>query len=214
MGSSPGPKRTRREQAQLRHEQILDAALRLFSRQGYAATSTKQIAERVGITEGLLYHYFANKLAILEEITQRTYTVASTMITSLVETEARSARDIIPQLVGNILDLMRKETPLIGILVSESQSHPEIDQILQAMWQTLSARIGAYLDHRVRAGELRLTLDTHMAVDMLIGSLFYFFLMHRHLEETQWQAEASRFLQHWFSIWYAGITAHPTYERG
>src|SRR5262245_61298862 len=81
MDSLSAPKRTRREQAQARHDQILGAALSLFSHQGYAATSTKQIAQRVGITEGLLYHYFSTKLAILEEITQRTYTVASTMIT-------------------------------------------------------------------------------------------------------------------------------------
>jgi AcrR family transcriptional regulator len=214
MDSSPAPKRTRRERAQVRHDQILGAALDLFSQQGYAATSTKEIALRVDITEGLLYHYFASKLAILEEITQRTYTVASTMITALVETEAHPALNVIPQLGGNILYLMHKEASLIGILVSESQYNPEIDQTLQAMWQTISTRVGAYLDHRVRVGELRPTLDTHAAVDMLVGSLLYFFLTHRHLEEAPWQAEASHFLQHWFSVWYAGITAHPIPEGG
>jgi AcrR family transcriptional regulator len=209
MGSSLAPKRSRREQAQARHAQILGAALRLFSQQGYAATSTKQIAQHVGITEGLLYHYFPSKLALLEEITQSTYTVASTMITSLVETDTRPARDIIPQLVGNILQLLRQEAPLIGILVSESQYHLEIYQTLQAMWHTISARLSAYLDHRVRAGELLPTLDTHVAVDMLVGSLFYFFLTHRYLEEAPWREEADRFLRQWFSIWFGGITAHP-----
>jgi AcrR family transcriptional regulator len=213
MNSLPTPKRTRREQAQARHDQILGAALSLFSQQGYAATSTKQIAERVGITEGLLYHYFASKLAILETITQRTYTITATLITALVDTEARSPRDLIPQLGENILQRMREEAPLIGILLSESQYNLEIYQTLQTMLNTITAHIVAYLDRRVLVGELRPALDTRVAVDMLVGSILYFFLTHRHLEEAPWQAEAKRFLQHWFATWYEGIAAPGGHER-
>ena len=47
---------------------ILNAALELFSNQGYAATATSQIAKKAGISKGLAYNYFESKQDILEEL--------------------------------------------------------------------------------------------------------------------------------------------------
>ena len=49
-------------------DQILDAAAELFVVQGLAATTTRQIAERVGIRQASLYYYFAGKDEILLEL--------------------------------------------------------------------------------------------------------------------------------------------------
>lgn len=49
-------------------EEILDAAAELFAAQGVAATTTRQIAERVGIRQASLYHYFGGKDEILLEL--------------------------------------------------------------------------------------------------------------------------------------------------
>jgi AcrR family transcriptional regulator len=49
-------------------EEILDAAAGLFVSQGPAATTTRQIAERVGIRQASLYYYFAGKDEILLEL--------------------------------------------------------------------------------------------------------------------------------------------------
>ena len=46
-------------------EEILDAAAELFSSRGYAATSTRRIAEAVGVRQASLYHYFETKDQIL-----------------------------------------------------------------------------------------------------------------------------------------------------
>lgn len=46
-------------------QEILDAALELFSVQGYEATSISQLAEAVGIRKASLYSHFENKQAIL-----------------------------------------------------------------------------------------------------------------------------------------------------
>lgn len=47
---------------------ILDSAIRLFSEQGYAGTSIADIANASGVQKSLIYYYFQNKEAILEEI--------------------------------------------------------------------------------------------------------------------------------------------------
>ena len=53
-------------------QEILDAALELFSVQGYEATSISQLAEAVGIRKASLYSHFENKQAILEALIQAT----------------------------------------------------------------------------------------------------------------------------------------------
>ena len=56
----------RDEQKQRRCEEILAAALDLFIRKGYAATKISDIAERVGMSVGLLFHYFKSKEHLYE----------------------------------------------------------------------------------------------------------------------------------------------------
>ncbi len=51
----------RSEQKEKRRQEILNAGLDLFIRKGYAATRTAEIAETVGMSEGLLFHYFETK---------------------------------------------------------------------------------------------------------------------------------------------------------
>lgn len=53
-------------------DQILDVCARLFTEYGYAATSTRDIAEAVGIRQASLYYHFAGKPGILEELLART----------------------------------------------------------------------------------------------------------------------------------------------
>lgn len=43
---------------------LLEAALALFSRQGYRATSVREIADRAGTSTGSVYHHFRDKEAI------------------------------------------------------------------------------------------------------------------------------------------------------
>jgi AcrR family transcriptional regulator len=49
-------------------EEILDAAAALFAERGYAGTSTRAIAERVGIRQASLYYHFAGKDEILLDL--------------------------------------------------------------------------------------------------------------------------------------------------
>ncbi len=51
-------------------QEILNAALDLFSTQGYEATSVSQIAEAVGIRKASLYSHFAGKQEILDALIQ------------------------------------------------------------------------------------------------------------------------------------------------
>lgn len=54
--------------SQQRKVEILQAALRVFDRQGFAQTRMKDIAAEAGLSVGILYHYFADKDALLDAL--------------------------------------------------------------------------------------------------------------------------------------------------
>ncbi len=68
--SGPGRPRLERSRrpGQTAREEILDAAAELFTTHGYASTSTRRIADAVGVRQASLYHHFATKDDILDAL--------------------------------------------------------------------------------------------------------------------------------------------------
>lgn len=58
----------REEKSERSRRAVLDAALHLFSHQGFRATSVRDIAERADVSTGNLYHHFPDKEAIFLEL--------------------------------------------------------------------------------------------------------------------------------------------------
>lgn len=55
-------------------DKLLDAALHLFARRGFAGTTVKAIAARAGIATGLLYSHFPGKEGLLRALFERSMT--------------------------------------------------------------------------------------------------------------------------------------------
>lgn len=51
-----------------KQERILTAALDLFAKEGYNATSTSKVAKAAGVSEGLIFRHFGNKEGLLQAI--------------------------------------------------------------------------------------------------------------------------------------------------
>lgn len=64
--------RKTKRQAQETKQQIIDAALRLFSVQGVSATSLSDIATEAGVTRGAIYWHFKNKVDLFTEACELT----------------------------------------------------------------------------------------------------------------------------------------------
>jgi len=81
-------------------DQILDAAESLFARQGYQATTIKQVAERVGVQGPALYKHFAGKRALYEEVLARLFAPFTPLLTDDA-TAGANQRDIMQQHLAN-----------------------------------------------------------------------------------------------------------------
>lgn len=68
-----------------RHREVLEAAASLFAERGYAATSVRDIGERVGLLGGSLYHYIKSKDALFIRIHDTALEVAGDRIRAAVD---------------------------------------------------------------------------------------------------------------------------------
>jgi AcrR family transcriptional regulator len=59
------------ERSERSRKQVLDAALRLFSKQGYRGTSMRDIAEAAGVSTGNVYHAFPDKETIFRTLLEQ-----------------------------------------------------------------------------------------------------------------------------------------------
>lgn len=86
-------------------QKILDAALDLFSIQGFEATSVSQIADRVGIRKASMYSHFASKQEILESLMQETmkhYERHTIFFDSSIADQDLNVKSITEMIVGQI----------------------------------------------------------------------------------------------------------------
>lgn len=84
-----GPGRPRKQQpvrpGATARDEILDAAAELFTNNGFANTSTRAIADAVGIRQSSLYHHFATKNEILADLLAETVAPGLAFARTVVE---------------------------------------------------------------------------------------------------------------------------------
>lgn len=67
-----------------KQEQIIETALTLFAKQGFASTSTNKIAKAAGVSEGLIFRHFNNKEGLLSAILELGRDRASTIFNTIL----------------------------------------------------------------------------------------------------------------------------------
>jgi AcrR family transcriptional regulator len=68
----------REEKSERSRRQVLDAALQLFSHQGFRGTTVREIAERAGVSTGNVYHHFPDKESIFRSLLDEFWSITET----------------------------------------------------------------------------------------------------------------------------------------
>jgi AcrR family transcriptional regulator len=132
---------------------ILDAASELFAKNGYAATSIKQIAKASGCTSAALYYHFeGGKAHILREVVRSYSTDAVSAVDDNVEFEHLSAYlEHLSHRIGQTMPKMRKRLSWLALELHNlpaEERHQFIDQFL-GLQRAIRARLEHYLkDHQ------------------------------------------------------------------
>ncbi len=101
-----------------RRRQILDAAIRVFARQGFHACRVSDIAREAGVAYGLVYHYFDSKEQILNELFAERW---SLMLSAIEEVDGRpiQPREKLDAVAGFIIDSYRHDPELMKVIIVE-----------------------------------------------------------------------------------------------
>ncbi len=97
---------------------ILDAAVRVFARQGFHHCRVSDVADEAGVAYGLVYHYFDSKEEILNTLFLERWGV---MLDAIGEIDARdiTARDKLRSVAGFIIDSYRHDPDLMKVIIVE-----------------------------------------------------------------------------------------------
>lgn len=121
------PKRSRRPEA--RPDEILDAALKVFTDKGFAAARVDDVAAAAGVSKGAVYLYFVSKEALFEALVrrfaQRVAAGAAERVAALGAADPEAAlRDGLRFLLTMISDPEISAAP--RLVLSEAQRFPAI----------------------------------------------------------------------------------------
>ncbi len=168
-----------------RREQIMDAALRVFAKKGFANASNKDIAREAGITPGLIYHYFKSKEALLRAIFEDRSPLRVTRSIPeqiLALPPEQFLRFVVRQMLTVVED--EKFMQLLRVYLPEAIYHPEAAPIAIAIIAEASHFVEGYLAARMENGEL-CKVDPGLVTNLMMGSIMDITLRRQVLHDPQ-----------------------------
>ena len=103
-----------------RRQQILKAARKEFTKLGYRGTTTRRLAQAVGITEVMLFRYFPTKESLYSAVVEK-YSGIAKMQEMAVKACKMDLESGLEYLATEILAILRKQMPLIKLVLLEGE---------------------------------------------------------------------------------------------
>ncbi|HEX6229595.1 MAG TPA: TetR/AcrR family transcriptional regulator [Solirubrobacterales bacterium] len=154
-----------------KRRQILDAAIRVFARQGFHSTRVSDIADEAGVAYGLVYHYFSSKDEVLNELFSERWSLLMAAIEE-ADRGADSPREKLGAVAGFIVESYRHDPELMKVIIVEvtraansfGRTHlPEIRRAYESI-----ARI---VEEGQKSGEFRSDIDPAFASMSFYGAI-------------------------------------------
>jgi AcrR family transcriptional regulator len=128
-------------------QRILRASSALFARYGYHGTSTRQIADAVGIRQPSIFYHFPSKAAIASTFLQADLEPAIADATALARGEGTASARLFTYVVEDIDRALSWPYDLGWLYTPEVLSDPALSR-----WQTRRSALFAAIDEIIRQG--------------------------------------------------------------
>ncbi len=161
-------------------QEIQDAAEILFARQGYAATSLREIANQVGVNPAMVHYYFGSKLALLQHVLEQSLEPLALAIAKMREEEHAPTAGI----TGLLLHTFSEHPGLPALVAREVLLPGGVmqDHFLEFLAPRLGGSLPGMLRKEQREGRMRNDLDPSIAA-LSVLSLCIFPFIARELAE-------------------------------
>lgn len=194
-------------------ENILKAALVLFSRKGYLGATTKEIAAEAGIAEVTLFRYFSSKENLLGEvITKRSFLPKlQGLLPEVVQMPCVEGLTVI---ATRLLDSLFMLKDWIRLLHAEvPRSSDKIRRIYHAFLDELFDTFAAYFTALKERGELR-DFDPELGARAFHGIFFCYFNVEEVLLRKEYRrTDREKAIKGFVDIFVSGIRLQGDYTR-
>jgi AcrR family transcriptional regulator len=146
---------------------VLSAAIELFNRRGYDATSIGDISEALGVTKSAVYHHVESKEQLLAQALDEALEELEATVEAAT-TAAGSADDRLRQVVRRSVEVLVQHQPAVTLLL-RVHGNSEVEQAALHRRRQIDARLSALVREAVEHGELRSDLDPDLVSRLLFG---------------------------------------------
>jgi TetR/AcrR family transcriptional regulator, fatty acid metabolism regulator protein len=101
-----------------KRRQILDAAIKVFARQGFHSTRVSDIADEAGVAYGLVYHYFNSKEEVLNELFTERWSLLLVAIDE-ADKAGQTPREKLGNVASFIIESYRHDPELMKVIIVE-----------------------------------------------------------------------------------------------
>ena len=150
---------------------ILDAAVRVFARQGFHTCRVTDIADEAGVAYGLVYHYFQSKDEVLDTLFLERWNV---MLEAIGEVDAQQipARDKLHGIAAFIIESYRHDPDLMKVIIVEvTRAANSFGAVHLAKIAEAYGQISGIVEQAQQAGEFRDTVSAEFAAMAFYGAI-------------------------------------------
>jgi AcrR family transcriptional regulator len=180
MAAMPRLKRTRRPEA--RPDEILDAALKVFTDKGFSAARVEDVAKEASLSKGAVYLYFTSKEALFEALVRRfaeqVIAAAVPRFAAMAEADPEAAlRNAIRFLVATLSDPALSAPP--RLVLAEAERFPAIAEVYRREVLAIGQKtVGGLIEAGVARGQFR-AVPRETALKATMGPIVaHMFLTH------------------------------------
>lgn len=148
-------------------ERVLSEAATLFLRQGYKATTTRQIADALKIKQPSLFHHFPSKQAILDELFSLSLDEAVIEASNAAGAEGSPSQRLYDYLEWDLTNLLSKPFAFSGLYMGDVLRQPELSHWGKKL-ESLYSSIERLVEQGVSAGEF-LPIDPRLGRMLISG---------------------------------------------
>ncbi len=152
-----------------RRRELVDAAVRVFARDGFHRSRVGDIAEEAGVAHGLLYHYFRSKDDVLEAIFRETWSILVSE-TKRIESSGVPFREQLRRFARIYLGSWLVTPEVIRVLVREVGRSPEVGNRVDEI-RELFVILQRMIEAARERGEVRAGCEPQLAAWALYGAL-------------------------------------------
>jgi TetR/AcrR family transcriptional regulator, cholesterol catabolism regulator len=206
-GSEVLPRTRRQQQAAARREQLLEVALDQFAEKGAAGTTIREIAQAAGITEGLIYHYFPSKKALLEAVVER-YSLDREVATMFPAVAHLPVREALAAIVQRFYEVLQQNRTFVTMVFTDAHRDPELAEALEGVALRGFDAALEFMNERIARGELK-PHDAQVSLRVLHHAIVWFFLSQATCETKLPPMAPEAFLRGVVEVVLDGVAAQP-----